>query len=115
MPVLCTPRFRNRDKEGWSALHFAARSGLLARIDWSLLDGALEHVPVNLTTRLGLTMLHLCVWNGHAASVAVLLGAWPNRSNPWRSRVELDMRLRVRGGGRVGRFGQLADAIPTCV
>ena len=101
-------RFRQRDKEGWSALHFAARSGLLARIDWALLDGVLETVPVNLTTRAGLTMLHLSVWNGHAASVAVLLGSWPGRRNPWRSRVQLDMPLSVRAVGclRAERYTQ---------
>lgn len=51
---------------------------------------------MNLRTASGLTMLHLAVWNGHAASVAVLLGRWLHRPNPWRKRVLLHVKLAGR-------------------
>lgn len=41
-------------------------------------------------------MLHLAIWNERAASVAVLLGEWPTKPNPWRSRVKLNIAIKVR-------------------
>ena len=119
---------REQDVDGWSALHYAARTGLLSRIEWSIFEAQINRIPVNLQTSVvspgtfarclasslmmcvclhlyaallyrtnGLTMLHIAVWNSKAPSVAVLLGEWPDRPNPWRSRVRLNQLLQVRG------------------
>lgn len=88
---------RSADSEGWTALHFAAASGMLSRIDWSALQGEIRRVPVNIATLSGLSMLQLATWNGHASAVAVLLGSWPSRPNPWRARVRVNNNVRQRG------------------
>lgn len=93
MTCACTHR--------WAPIHFAAKSGVLAMIDWSLLDQHMVNLPVNLPTSTGLTMLHLAAWNGRAASIALLLGAWPDSrqlhtSNPWRGRAHVNLPVRGR-------------------
>ena len=51
---------RQGDIMGWSAFHYAARSGLLGYVDWKwLLQFQLRSVPVKLTNLTGATMLHL--------------------------------------------------------
>ena len=92
---------RTQNRDGWAPIHFAAKSGLLAMIDWTLLQREMVHLPVNLPTNDGITMLHLASWNGRAASIALLLGAWPDArmqatSNPWRGRARVNAPVRGR-------------------
>lgn len=85
----------------WAPIHFAAKSGVLAMLDWELLGSSMTNLPVNLATSTGLTMLHLAAWNGRAASIALLLGAWPDQrqrhgSNPWRGRARVNLNVKGR-------------------
>ena len=41
---------REQDVDGWSALHYAARTGLLSRIEWSIFEAQINRIPVNLQT-----------------------------------------------------------------
>lgn len=51
---------RKTDIQGWSAFHYASRSGLLGYLDWRwLLKGQVKNVPVKLANAYGATMLHL--------------------------------------------------------
>lgn len=48
---------REQDVDGWCAMHYAARTGLLSFIDWGLLGRAIHRVPVNLQTFNGMRRL----------------------------------------------------------
>jgi hypothetical protein len=83
---------RTQDYQDWSALHYAARSGLFGGLPWHLLGSQLAYVPINLRTKAGLTILQLCLWNQHASSVNMILGDWSDAiqeriSNPWVARI----------------------------
>ena len=53
---------RTQDHDGWSALHYAARSGLLSRIEWSVFETSLSRIPVNLQTYVALWQWQLVYW-----------------------------------------------------
>ena len=87
---------RAQDTAGWSALHYAARSGLLGYLHWiDMLGDSVRTIPVNLRTRSGVTMLQLAVWNGHVDSVKCLLTPWPDAANPWRSRLLVNRPIKA--------------------
>lgn len=90
---------RHQDNQGWSALHFAAKSGAAAVLQWAILGHSLSSVPVNLLTSHGVSMLHLSSWNGVASVVALLLSrnAWSGGRNPWRARALVDQGVQARG------------------
>lgn len=100
--LLCEPShrrrlrmLRTRNVQGWCALHFAAKSGVLAWIDWrSMLGRHVSMAPLARTTSSGTTALQLAVWNGHAAAVAALLGAWlPRHIAPTSMEGQLAWRM----------------------
>lgn len=66
---------RAQDSQGWTALHYAARSGLFSTLPWQLLGAEMEHVPINIRTHSGLSILQLAVWNEHATSVNMIIGS----------------------------------------
>jgi ankyrin repeat protein len=88
---------RDDSSDRWSAVHFAARTGLFAFIDWNLIRSKISLLNLNRATRDGLTCLQLASWNGQAATLAALLLAWPNGyDNPWKNALRINSRLRNR-------------------
>lgn len=60
----------------WSCLHYAARSGVLARFPWDLLGGevhALNTLATDALTELGISLIHIASWNGHDDVLRLLL------------------------------------------
>lgn len=90
----------NTDSQGWTPLHFAAKSGVLSMLDWTLLgDEGMEDISVNARTLTGLTMLHCASWNGRAGAIAMLLGASMQEegdSNAWQGLAKVNVSLRGR-------------------
>lgn len=71
------------DKERWNSLHFSAKSGCFARVDWSrALEGYenTSRLPINAKTHSGITFLHLAAFNGRFEVIRSLLDSCdPNR------------------------------------
>ncbi|GBG29206.1 Ankyrin repeat domain-containing protein 1 [Hondaea fermentalgiana] len=71
------------DKERWNSLHFSAKSGSFARVDWSrALDGYenMSRLPINAKTLSGITFLHLAAFNGRSEVIRALIdNCAPNR------------------------------------
>ncbi|RYG40688.1 hypothetical protein EON68_03925, partial [archaeon] len=86
------------DVDRTSAWHYAARSGVLPFIDWLPLADKLYMYNVLTTTSSGLTAVHLAVWNGQPAALALLLAPWPGSTgrNPFSDRIAANTRLRTR-------------------
>jgi len=60
----------------WSSLHYAARSGVLARFPWNLLGGetrALNELKTDAVTEIGISLIHIASWNGHNDVLRLLL------------------------------------------
>ena len=60
----------------WSCLHYAARSGVLARFPWELLGGALHAInelETNALTEIGVSLIHIAAWAGHHDVLKILL------------------------------------------
>ena len=60
----------------WSCLHYAARSGVLARFPWNLLGGeihALNTLATDALTEIGISLIHIASWNGHDDVLRLLL------------------------------------------
>ena len=60
----------------WSPLHYAARSGVLARFPWDLLGGeihALNVLGTDAVTEIGVSLIHIAAWNGHDDVLRLLL------------------------------------------
>lgn len=103
---------RAQDTQGWSALHYAAKSGVFGHLPWHLLGTEMEHVPVNLRTAAGATMLQLAVWNARATSVNMMLGDWSDDvreriRNPWVSR----LKFNDPGCLATGKYGEIDLAL----
>ena len=74
-----------RDADGWTALHFAAKSGVLPYIPWRKLlgDALIRCASVAVLTLSKLSVLHLAAWNGQASAlrtVLVRMRGYPVRS-----------------------------------
>ena len=62
------------DKEGWNALHFASKSGVLGEFPWATFNGLLPENALSMkTTPGGYSLLHFAVWNGRNKALEVLL------------------------------------------
>ena len=78
-----------QDADGWTALHFAAKSGVLPFIPWRKLlgDELIRKVQVSAMTLSDLSVLHLAAWNGQAGalrSVLVRMRGYPVRGGTGR-------------------------------
>lgn len=104
---------RAQDTHGWSAFHYAARSGLFDQLPWHALGEELQHVPINLLTSAGHTMLQLAIWNEHASAVSRMLGdiidptSGERTENPWLARVKWNEVNNLA----CGRYGELDLAL----
>lgn len=85
-----------RDCDGWTPLHFAAKSGVLTHVPWRRLlgDKLIHRAGVGALTAGSLSVLHLAAWNGQTPSIVTVLhhmdGYAPGYS-PWANAVEKNL------------------------
>jgi len=101
---------KQKDNELWNSLHFSAKSGCFACVDWSRALEGYENVaklPINEMTNSGITFLHLAAFNGKSEVVrAVLDSHQPNRKRKiveyvlqkgLRHRIKVNVPIRHTG------------------
>lgn len=118
----CAPCACGVPRDGWTALHFACKSGLLPLIPWRALitDELIDDCGFGLRTGSHLTVLHVAAWNLRQDVVQMLLlsmRAYQPGWTPLRVLVKrnvLTNRLDTAADLAIKRpFGKIANAIFT--
>lgn len=80
---------KQQDCDGWTSLHFSAKTGLLPHVPWRMLlgDDLVMQAGVEMLTNSNLSVLHLAAWNRQHGCIATLLHHMRGYSlefSPWR-------------------------------